>query len=109
MANVKDISVDKGFSAQTTVGETVFRIPIGKLGLFPRVLLGGACGFVVFFIAFFFSIVGVAIFDSATGRSIQNLSISYLYIAAPVGVLAILIFEGYLIASWARRRLRGAA
>lgn len=108
MTNVEDFSMRRGFSAQSATGETVFRIPIGKLGLFQRVLVGGACGFVVFFIAFFFSIVGVVIFDSATGRSIQNLNVSYLYIAAPLGVLAILVCEGYLIASWARQKLRSA-
>jgi hypothetical protein len=69
--------------------------------------MGGACGFIAFFVTFFFAIIGVAIYDSATGRSLQNLNISYLYIAAPVGMLALLVSLGYLLTSWARRKISG--
>jgi hypothetical protein len=87
---------------------TVFNIPIGKLGLLSSLLMGGVCGFLVFFVTFFLAIIGVTIYDSATGTSMLNLNISYLYIAAPVGVLAMLISVTYLLTLWARRKLSGA-
>jgi hypothetical protein len=87
---------------------TIFRIPIGQLGLFSRVMMGGACGFIAFFVTFFLAIVGVAIYDSATGTSIANLNIAYRYIAAPVGILVMLGSLTYLIGAWARRKFSSA-
>ena len=65
---------------------TIFKIPIGKLGLLSSLLMGGACGFIVFFVTFFLAIVGMMIYDAATHTSMLNLDISYRYIAAPVGL-----------------------
>lgn len=107
MAILENVSTNGPLDASAD-GQTIFSVPIGRLGLFPRVLVGGACGAIGFFIAFFFSIFAVVIFDSVTGRSIQNLYISYRYIAAPIGVLAMLVCQAYLITSWARRRFSGA-
>ncbi len=87
---------------------TIFSIPIGKLGLFSRLAMGGACGFLAFFATFFLAIIGVAIYDTATGRSLANLNIAYLYIAAPVGILAMLASLTYLIGAWARRKFSSA-
>lgn len=69
--------------------------------------MGGAAGFIVFFVTFFLSIVGVMIYDAATGTSMLNLNISYLYIAAPVGILAMVGSLGYLLTLWARRKIAG--
>lgn len=87
---------------------TVFRIPIGKLGLFYSLLMGGACGFIVFFVTFFLAIVGMTIYDAATKTSMLNLDISYRYIAAPVGLLAMAISLAYLLTVWARRKISSA-
>ena len=76
---------------------TIFKIPIGRLGLLSSLLVGGVCGFLVFFVTFFLAIIGVAIYDSATGTSMLNLNISYLYIAAPVGIFAMLVSMTYLL------------
>jgi hypothetical protein len=86
----------------------IFGVPIGKLGLLSRLAMGGACGFLAFFATFFFAIIGVMIYDTATGTSLANLNIAYLYIAAPVGILAMLVSLTYLIGGWARRKFSGA-
>lgn len=86
----------------------VFGVPIGRLGLLSRLMMGGACGFIVFFIAFVLAIVGVSIYDSVVGISITNLNIAYLYIAAPIGILAMLASLTYLIIGWARQKFSGA-
>lgn len=88
-------------------GATMFGVPIGKLGLLASILIGAGSGMIIFFVTFILSIIGVTIYDSATGRSLQNLNISYLYIAAPVGLLALLVTIGYLVIQWARRKTAG--
>lgn len=87
---------------------SIFKIPIGKLGLLSSLLMGGACGFIVFFVTFFLAIVGVTIYDAATNTSMLNLNVSYLYIAAPVGLLAMAISLAYLLTVWVRRKMSGA-
>lgn len=107
MTNVQNIAAE----ASSDPGRrdvTIFKIPIGKLGLLSSVLMGGACGFIVFFATFFLAIVGVMIYDAATGTSMLNLDISYRYIAAPVGILAMVISLSYLLTVWVRRKISGA-
>lgn len=87
---------------------TIFKIPIGKLGFLSSLLMGGACGFIVFFATFFLAIVGMMIYDAATATSMLNLDISYRYIAAPVGLLAMAISLFYLLTVWVRRKISGA-
>ena len=84
---------------------TIFSIPIGRLGLISRLMMGGACGFIVFFVTFVFAIIGVAIYDSSTGASLANLNVAYLYIAAPVGIFAMVASLTYLISGWVRRKI----
>lgn len=69
--------------------------------------MGGACGFIVFFVTFFLAIVGMMIYDAATKTSMLNLDISYRYIAAPVGLLAMAISLAYLLTVWVRRKMSG--
>mgnify|MGYP001547816760 CR=1 FL=1 len=85
----------------------IFGIPIGRLGLISRLMIGGASGLIVFFIAFVLAIVGVSIYDSVAGISITNLNIAYLYIAAPIGILATLASLTYLIVGWTRQKFSG--
>ncbi|MHB8303885.1 MAG: hypothetical protein ACYDC6_13780 [Acidobacteriaceae bacterium] len=96
---------DKGASAREI---TLFRIPIGRLGLLASLLIGGATGFIAFLLTFFLAILGVAIYDSVTGTSMLNLDISYRYIAAPVGILVMIASLTFLIAIWARRKFSGS-
>ncbi|HET9087633.1 MAG TPA: hypothetical protein VFN53_08925 [Acidobacteriaceae bacterium] len=86
---------------------TIFKVPIGRLGLLASVLIGGATGVIAFLLTFFLAIIGVVIYDSSTGKSMLNLDISYRYIAAPVGILVMLVSLTYLIAVWARRKIAG--
>ena len=108
MTNVQNMTADiSGGSGKKDV--TIFKIPIGKLGLLSILLMGGACGFIVFFATFFLAIIGVTIYDAATGTSMLNLTISYRYIAAPVGIFAMALSLTYLLTVWARRKLSAAA
>lgn len=102
-----DLSPDPSSGAREAKEVTVFRIPIGRLGLIASVLIGVACGFIAFFITFFLAIIGVSIYDTATGTSMLNLTISYRYIAAPVGILVMFACLTYLITLWVRRKLAG--
>lgn len=109
MMSVQNISGMAAANVAHQKETTIFGVPIGKLGLLSRVMMGGACGFIVFFIAFVLAIVGVSIYDSVVGISITNLNIAYLYIAAPIGILAMLVSLTYLIIGWARQKISGAA
>jgi hypothetical protein len=107
MTNAQNIAADPS-SDPRKQDVTIFKIPIGKLGLLSSVLMGGACGFIVFFVTFFLAIVGMMIYDTATRTSMLNLDISYRYIAAPVGLLAMAISLTYLLTVWIRRKMSGA-
>jgi hypothetical protein len=86
---------------------TFFGIPIGRFGLLSSLLLGAAAGFMAFFATTFCAIFGVIIYDALNHLSIQNLSISYKFIAAPVGLTAMLVSLAYLLSLWVRRKLAG--
>lgn len=103
--NVSDMHSTRGPAGKET---TIFRVPIGRLGFFTRVMISGACGFITFFVAFVLAIIGVSIYDSVNGISLTNLNIAYLYIAAPIGILALLVSLIYLIGGWARGKFSGA-
>ena len=107
MTNVQNIAANPS-SDPRNQDVTIFKIPIGRLGLLSSLLMGGACGFIVFFVTFFLAIVGMTIYDAATGTSMLNLDISYRYIAAPVGLLAMAISLAYLLTVWVRRKISGA-
>ena len=89
----------------TAAEPTFFGIPIGRFGFFSSLLLGAAAGFLAFFLTTFCSIFGVMIYDGIHHLSLQNLSISYKFIAAPVGLTAMLVSLAYLMNLWLRRKL----
>ncbi len=105
--SAQNLSTEPPSHAQEPTDTTIFRIPIGKLGLIGSLLIGGASGFIVFFVTFFLAIIGVCIYDAATGTSMLNLNISYLYIAAPVGIVTMVVSLTYLLPLWARRKFAG--
>ncbi len=86
---------------------TFFGIPIGRFGFFSSLLLGASAGFLTFFLATFCSIFGVIIYDGTHHLSLQNLSISYKFIAAPIGLTSMLVCVAYLMSLWIRRKLSG--
>ena len=86
---------------------TFFGIPLGRFGFFSSLLLSASAGFLTFFLATFCSIFGVIVYDSLHHLSLQNLSISYKFIAAPIGLTAMLISLAYLMSLWIRRKLAG--
>ncbi len=102
-------NASSGFASNMAVRKesTIFNIPIGRLGFISRLMIGGACGFLAFFVTFFFAIIGVSIYDNAHGISLANLNIAYLYIAAPVGILVMAASLTYLITGWLRRKISG--
>lgn len=107
MTNAQNVAADAPHDLEKNE-VTIFKIPIGRLGLLSSLLMGGACGFIVFFVTFFLAIVGMMIYDAATKTSMLNLDISYRYIAAPVGLLAMAISLAYLLTVWVRRKMSGA-
>ncbi|MES2219471.1 MAG: hypothetical protein V4587_00715 [Acidobacteriota bacterium] len=104
MTNAQNVAANAP-QGSGTQDVTIFKIPIGKLGLLSTLLMGGACGFIVFFVTFFLAIVGMMIYDAATKTSMLNLDISYRYIAAPVGLLAMALSLAYLLTLWVRRKM----
>ena len=108
MMNAQNISANASSDMPKVKDVTVFNIPIGKLGLAGSVLISVACASIVFFVAFFLSILGVTIYDSATGKSLLNLAISYRYIAAPVGIVALFVCLTYLLSLWVRHKFSHA-
>ena len=96
-----------GTQAASASEATFFGIPIGRFGLFASLLLGAASGFMAFFLTTFCAIFGVIFYDALHHLSIQNLSISYKFIAAPVGLTAMLVSLAYLLSLWIRRKLAG--
>ena len=62
-------NASSGFASNMAIQKesTIFSIPIGRLGFInSRLMIGGACGFLAFFVTFFFAIIGVSIYDNAT-------------------------------------------
>ena len=96
-------------AAQSTSAReaTFFGIPVGRFGFFSSLLLGAASGFLAFFLTTFCAIFGVIFYDALHHVSIENLSISYKFIAAPVGLTAMLVSLAYLLSLWLRRKLAG--
>lgn len=108
MISAENISGPGASNAMAKRDATFFGVPIGRLGLLPRIMMSGACAFITFFIAFVLAIIGVSIYDSVSGVSMANLNIAYLYIAAPIGILALAAGLIYLVGGWARGKFSGA-
>ena len=108
MISAENLSGSSPVSAQGPKETVIFGVPIGRLGLIARIMMCGACAFIAFFIAFVLAIIGVSIYDAVAGISIANLNIAYRYIAAPVGILALIASVIYLIGGWAKRRISSA-
>jgi hypothetical protein len=91
--------------AETLNDAKIMGIPIGRLGLLPRILMSGACAFIAFFLAFLCGIIGFVIYDSATGRSMANLNLAYLDVGAPAGILVLCASLLFLLGGWVRQKV----
>lgn len=109
MTNKRDLSANGSPVGPKINDVTIFKIPIGKLGLAGSLLISVTTACIVFFLTVFFSIIGVVIYDSTTGTSLANLAISYRDIAAPVGVVTLFVTLAYLLSIWARHKFSHAA
>lgn len=89
-------------------GATFFGIPIDRFGPISSIVIALAIGFMALCASLFLSIIGLMIYDAATHTSMLNVTISYRYIATPVGVVVAAISLVYLMSIWVRRKLAGA-
>jgi hypothetical protein len=84
---------------------TLFGLPLGDLGWFQSLLMGLATGFGAFFVATFFSIVGLLFYSTFSHKAV-DFAIAYKRIGFPIGVgvgIAALTFLGF---QWVRRLAR---
>lgn len=89
-------------------GARFFGIPIDRFGPFSSIVIAVAAGFIAFCAGLFLAIMGLMMYDAATHTSLLNITISYEYVAAPVGLAVGSISMVYLLTVWARRKLAGA-
>ncbi|ADW70754.1 hypothetical protein [Granulicella tundricola] len=92
---------------RTLGGGYLFGIPMKDLGWFASLLMGLATGFMGFFGATFFAIVGLLIYN-AGGHHTVDYSYSYSRVGLPVGILFAVVALGYLGTMWAKRMGRKA-
>ncbi|HEY0161123.1 MAG TPA: hypothetical protein VGB69_00450 [Edaphobacter sp.] len=96
-------SQEVGTSRQDSQGK-LFGIPLGELGWFASLLIGGAIGAMGFFISTFLGIVSIMVYNS-TAHAAVDYALSYRR-AAIVGVALALIAWGYLGTLWVKRITR---
>jgi hypothetical protein len=90
---------------RTLVGGYIFGVPVGDLGWFASLLMGGATGFMAFFIGTFLGIIGIPIYNSSTHHSV-NMSWAYKAVGLPLGFTVLVLALGYLGMLWTRRVFR---
>ncbi len=84
----------------------IFGIPLGELGLFPSLVVATAFGFMVFFATCFVAIFSL-LFYNELGHHAVDMADAYLYVAAPVGAVALVIAVAVMLSLWLRRRISG--
>ena len=95
----------QGSQGEDTQGQEqgkLFGIPVGRLGLFSRLLIGAATAFAAFFAATFLGIVGILVYNSVTHRTV-DLALSYERGGLIVGIVTLVVAWGFLGAQWVRR------
>ena len=81
-------------------------IPLGDFGLFSALLLSLASGFLTFFATCFLAIVGLLVWNVSTHQAI-NYADSYRYVAAPAGLLVLVVAVFFFTGTWLRRKFAG--
>lgn len=80
----------------------LFGIPLGRLGLFSRLLIGAATAFAAFFAATFLGIVGIMIYNISTHHAVDY-ALSYERGGLAAGVLTLVVAWGFLGTQWVKR------
>ena len=80
----------------------LFGVPLGKLGLFSRLLIGAATAFAAFFAATFLGIVGILVYNTSTHHTVDY-ALSYECGGLVVGVLTLVVAWGFLGTQWVKR------
>ncbi len=83
----------------------LFGIPLGDLGWFSSLLMGGATGMAAFFLTTFLAIFGLLFYMMATGKH-PDFAETYRLAGFPVGVVVMVLALGYLGVQWTRRMVR---
>lgn len=81
-------------------------IPLGEFGLFSALLLSLASGFLTFFATCFLAIVALLFWNTLSHAPI-NYADSYRYIAAPAGLLVLVVALVFFTGTWLRRKFAG--
>jgi hypothetical protein len=84
---------------------TLFGIPLGRLGLFLRLLIGAAAGFAAFFAATFLGIVGIMVYNTSTHHTVDY-ALSYQRGGLIVGIATLVLAWGYMGTQWVRQITR---
>lgn len=85
----------------------ILGIPLGDLGLFQSLFLATVFACVVFFATCFVAIVSLLIYNKA-GHHAVDMADTYLYAAAPAGIVALVVGLAVLLGFWMRRKLSGS-
>lgn len=85
----------------------LFGIPIGGLGWFATLLMGGAAGFAAFFAGTFLGILGIML-TNAIGHTAIDYADAYRWVGFPLGILVLLFALSLLITLRVRRTLRSS-
>lgn len=81
-------------------------IPLGEFGFFSALLLSLASGFLTFFATCFLAIIAL-LFWNTLSHSPLNYADSYRYIAAPAGLLVLIVALFFFTGTWLRRKIAG--
>lgn len=81
-------------------------IPLGEMGWFASLLMAISAGFLAFFLACFFAIIGILILNTATHQAI-NFADSYKFIALPIGGVVMVFSLFYMAYLWLHRKVSG--
>lgn len=84
----------------------VLGIPLGEFGFFSALLLSLASGFLTFFATCFLAIIALLFWNSLSHSPI-NYADSYRYIAAPAGLLVLVVALFFFTGTWLRRKVGG--
>ncbi|HEX5235531.1 MAG TPA: hypothetical protein VFW25_09390 [Silvibacterium sp.] len=86
--------------------DTLFGIPVGKLGFLSSLLMAVAFGCIVFFATCFLAIFSL-LFYNAAGHHAIDMADAYRYVAFPAGLVALVIAFAVMLGMWARRKVTG--
>jgi hypothetical protein len=92
-------------SPRTIGSGYLFGVPLGDLGWFASLVMSVALGFLAFFAATFFAIVGVLFYNTATHHAV-DFALTYRRVGLPVGLVVLVVTMGYLGTLWVKRQFR---